>query len=69
MIQIAISEFENETGLKLHRDYDCDNKYYEISGKSYSEIKQILTDYNKTHNKKIYYSNNEIKDVTEIYFH
>lgn len=69
MIQIDIFEFEKETGLKLHRDYNSDNKYYETSGKSYSEIKQILTEYNKTHDKKIYYSNNEIKDVTEIYFH
>lgn len=64
---INITEFEQETELKINRDYNSNNKYYEISGKSYNTIKNRINQYNKKHNANIYCSDNIYKDVTEIY--
>lgn len=61
-----VKQFEKETKMKL-KQVDT-NKYYEISGKSVTYINEKIKQFNKVHNTTVKYINDDIKDVTIIYF-
>ena len=59
-----INTFENETGLKIRKQYN--GTYNEITGKSFKTIIEKITNFNKVHNTNIKCYNDYNRDVTII---